>query len=113
MWLALALIAAILADQVLLPVTVDWAADWGVWGRMVWILWACTGLAAIHEVLARPRPSAYPLHVAAGLAVYMAVAAPGGWGRAVLAATAAIGIWLILYLAARRTWPTTRTRRTR
>ncbi len=99
----------------MLPETTAWAGAHGVLGWMVWILWAAGGVVCVDLALVRRlwQPAVWGLYVVVTIAAWMVLTGPGTWPRAVLALLAIGYIALLLHLAARRVWPTTRTRRTR
>jgi hypothetical protein len=91
-----------------LPATVDWATANGVAGWLVWIVWAagtatCVDLALIRRLW---RRAVWGLYAAGGIAAWMAVTGPDTWQRRLLALLATVCVWLLLHVAARRTWPT-------
>lgn len=104
-WLILALVAVVAVDALLLPVTTDWASTHGFTGWALWTTWAVGSLAALHQaVIVRTRVGGYAVHAAAVAAVFMAIAAPGGWTRALAATGGTALAWIITYLATRRPW---------
>ena len=104
-WLLLALAAVVATHTLLLPATTAWATAHGLWGWTLWLTWAASALAALHQgVLTRrrSRTAVYVLHAAAVTAVLMSIAAPGGWTQVLTATAGAAGAWLIAVLATRR-----------
>jgi hypothetical protein len=98
-----------------LPVSVDWARDNGIAGWLTWILWAAGTVTCVDLTLIRRlwQRAVWGLYATGGAAAWMAVTGPDTWGgRKLLALLAVAFVWLLLHFAARRTWPTTRTRTT-
>uniref|UniRef100_UPI003B21735A hypothetical protein n=1 Tax=Micromonospora carbonacea TaxID=47853 RepID=UPI003B21735A len=105
-WLLAALVAVAAVNALLLPATTAWAASTGFWGWVLWLAWAAGSLAALHlGVLTRRRSRAasYVVHAAAVAAVYMGIAAPGGWVQALTATGGTAVAWLTAFIATRRT----------